>query len=59
MHSQLKRQYQNKSFHDLAALADYQASNDPNAIWKRLKALPDHKPNNVFIRNNPPRWHSI
>ena len=28
---QLKRQYQNKSCHDLAALAD-QASNDPNEI---------------------------
>ena len=44
----LKRQYQYKSFHKLADLAD-KASNDPTEMWKRLKALSDAKNSHVLL----------
>ena len=43
-----KRQHSSKSFRDLADLAD-KASSDPAEMWKRLKALSDHKPAHVLL----------
>ena len=43
-----KRQHTTKSFHELADLAD-KASSDPAEMWKRLKALSDHKPAHVLL----------
>ena len=43
-----KRQHNSKYFHDLADLAD-KASSDPAEMWKRLKALSDHKPTHVLL----------
>ena len=45
---QIKRHHQNRAFHELAALAD-KASGDPNEMWKRLRALSDHKPAHILL----------
>ena len=45
---QAKRQFENKSFKNLADLAD-KASNDPAEMWKRLKALSDRKSSSVLL----------
>ena len=44
----LKRQHDNAAFHKLADLAD-KAANDPNEMWKRLKALSDRKTSHVLL----------
>ena len=45
---QIKRQYSNKSYHDLADLAK-KASSNPTEMWKWLKALSDKKPADILL----------
>jgi hypothetical protein len=45
---QLKREHEKKAFHELADLAE-KATSDPTEMWKRLKALSDHKPSSIMM----------